>query len=245
MERSNRSVTADFDGARATSTRDLANEIRGLARFVLVLSLGMASAGCGILEALEESAGSEDGIEESDTGSGGSDPVSEARAGGGEPSSRRSAREPQVPVHQQQSRLLMSPAGELGSLFETTRRPIETATETPEGPALKRMSRRNVILWPLVTAGRVGHDTKGYLVVRDEKALGETLTLDGRSATVEQVLASENADRKLVVKIVAEARDGAGVDLEGYEQAAFEAWNKWIEPGHWIFVGDGNWVQVD
>jgi hypothetical protein len=93
-----------------------------------------------------------------------------------------------------------------------------------------RFIKRKPQINKMKNAGMVGENNGGFLEFRR-----------GNPAKVQrQIVAAENADRRLVYRRIAE-KVGATVEVVGRRRAAQIA--RQAKPGHWLQDGDGNWYR--
>lgn len=103
---------------------------------------------------------------------------------------------------------------------------------TAQSDELKaRFVKRKPQINKMKNAGLVGENNSGFLEFRG-----------GNPAKAQQqIVAAENADRRLVYQRIAERVGAPTVEVVGRRRAAQIA--QQASPGHWLQDGDGNWYR--
>ncbi len=113
---------------------------------------------------------------------------------------------------------------------------VSTAAIRAIKGAMRARSRQ---LKPYLSAGNVGIDGDGMLVLRDPAGI----SMKDR-ASVSRLVDAENADRRNLYREIANAND-FGSDRIADIQAIFaQTWIEKAEPGWWVQGPDGNWKQA-
>lgn len=101
------------------------------------------------------------------------------------------------------------------------------------------MRERSGQLKPYLSAGNIGIDSDGMLVLRDPGGI----SMKDR-ANVSRLVEAENADRKDLYREIATANDFGNDRIADIQEIFAQAWIEKAEPGWWVQGADGEWTRT-